>query len=597
MVYEDSNQAVMKLIGKLFNLNSRSQGSFYKVTKKEIKMLNAVKSRFSSCKKLLFLLFIIRYSLLTAYSQVNLEWVSRYNGTGNGIDQANSIVTDALSNVYVTGYSRGLGTNEDYATIKYNSSGIQLWEARYSEPGNSFNVANSITVDLLGNVYVTGSSEVLGASKDYATVKYNPSGTEQWVARYDGYMNSVDVALFITVDLLSNVYVTGESWGNGTQMDYATVKYNSSGIQQWVARYNGPGNNLDGASSIVVDLTGNVYVTGWSHGIGTNEDYATIKYNSSGIQQWVARYNGPGNDFDDARSIKIDVQGNVYITGFSTGSGTSQDYATIKYNPSGIEQWVARYNGSANDGDRAYSVAVDASGNLYVTGWSGNGTNFDWDYATIKYNSSGVQQWAARYNGPGNTTDWAHCIAVDLSGNVYVTGESLVSGSNWDYATIKYSAAGSEQWVERYNGPGNGWDKAFSVVVDSSSVYVTGCSSGLGTSLDYASIKYSQLIGIQPISNEIPDKLSLSQNYPNPFNPATIIRFHIPLSRGVSEGRGVSLIIYDMLGREIATLVDEDLKPGIYEMTFDGAKYPSGVYYYKLSAGNYFETKKMVLIK
>ena len=133
------------------------------------------------------------------------------------------------------------------------------------------------------------------------------------------------------------------TFGSGTNYDYATIKYNSSGVMQWVQTYNGPGNVSDIAYSIAVDGSGNVYVTGYSSQGGTNSDYATIKYNSSGVQQWVQRYNGPGNGVDGAYSIAVDGSGNVYVTGQSYGGGTSLDYATIKYNSSGVQQWVATY--------------------------------------------------------------------------------------------------------------------------------------------------------------------------------------------------------------------------------------------------------------
>jgi 5-hydroxyisourate hydrolase-like protein (transthyretin family) len=100
-------------------------------------------------------------------------------------------------------------------------------------------------------------------------------------------------------------------------------------------------------------------------------------------------------------------------------------------------------------------------------------------------------------------------------------------------------------------------------------------------------------------NNEIPKEFRLYQNYPNPFNPTTKIKFQIPLSRGVSEGRGVStqLIIYDILGREVAILVNEQMKPGKYEVDFDGSNYPSGVYFYKLTAGDFKAVNKMILLK
>ena len=117
--------------------------------------------------------------------------------------------------------------------------------------------------------------------------------------------------------------------------------------QDWVERYNGSGNSNDEAHSIVVDGSGNVYATGWGW-TAQGLDYITIKYNSSGVQQWVQTYNGPGNSLDETSSIAVDGSGNVYVTGRSTGSGTDYDYATIKYSSSGVQQWVQRYNGYAN---------------------------------------------------------------------------------------------------------------------------------------------------------------------------------------------------------------------------------------------------------
>ena len=145
-----------------------------------------------------------------------------------------------------------------------------------------------------------------------------------------------------------------------------------------------------------------------------------------------------GKDWDLARDIAVDVSGNVYVTGNSVGTTyPDYDYATIKYNLAGQEQWVARYNGSGNGEDDASGLAIDGSGNVYVTG-SSNGANSLPDYATIKYNSAGQEQWVARYDGPGNSYDIARGIAVDDLENVYVTGNSFGSGNDSDYATIKY---------------------------------------------------------------------------------------------------------------------------------------------------------------
>jgi Beta-propeller repeat len=423
---------------------------------------------------------------------VQEAWVARYNGPLNAVDMSFALVVDGSGNVYVTGRSHGAGSDYDYATVKYNASGQQLWIARYSGPYRD--LANAIAVDGSGNVYVTGQSEPVFGSNiyDYVTIKYDASGAELWIAHYNGPGNDDDVASAIAVDGSGNVYVTGRSTGSGANFDYATIKYNASGTEEWVARYDGPGNAFDFAAAIAVDGGANVYVTGQSVGPAplNSVDYATIKYNASGTEQWVARYDGPDNSADFATGIALDGSGNVYVTGGSTSG--AYDYATIKYNPSGAEQWAARYNGPGNLDDSASAVALDASANVYVTGNSaGSGTSLD--YATIKYDTSGAEQWVARYNGPGNFNDDARAIAVDGSGNSYVTGASTGSGGIYDYATIKYDAAGVEQWVARYNGPGNLIDFARGIGVDGSgNVYVTGESLGSGTNYDYATIKYVQ---------------------------------------------------------------------------------------------------------
>ncbi|MDD5362392.1 MAG: T9SS type A sorting domain-containing protein [Ignavibacteria bacterium] len=108
----------------------------------------------------------------------------------------------------------------------------------------------------------------------------------------------------------------------------------------------------------------------------------------------------------------------------------------------------------------------------------------------------------------------------------------------------------------------------------------------------------SEIIGIQSISTEIHTKYSISQNYPNPFNPSTKIKFSIPENRKLkTDNSVVTLKVYDILGKEAATLVNEKLQPGTYEVNWNAANYPSGVYYYKLTSGDFSDTKRMILIK
>ncbi|MDZ7291671.1 MAG: SBBP repeat-containing protein [candidate division KSB1 bacterium] len=519
-----------------------------------------------------------------------LQWVAGYSGPENSEDKATALAVDDSGNVYVTGWSGHSSTMSDYATVKYNASGVLLWVARYSGPGSSEDKATALAVDASGNVYVTGR-----AGDDYATIKYNSAGIEQWVARYNGREYGMDAATALAVDDSGNVYVTGWSKGSGMYSDYATVKYNSSGILQWVARYNGPGNHDDWAKALVVDGSGNVYVTGWSGGLGTYRDYATVKYNSEGVEQWVARYKGPESDEDLAAALAIDASGNVYVTGQS-GWVTNFDYVTVKYNSEGVEQWVARYNGPVSSEDEAVALAVDASGNVYVTGWSLDSVSRG-DYATVKYDSTGAQQWVARYGGlREDSDDRAMALAVDASGNVYVTG---LSGSRrvgifweYDYATVKYNSAGVQEWVARYDGPesSNDWPVALDLDI-SGNVYVTGTSSGESWSI-YTTIKYVQTpVFVEKEEPGKPRRYWLAQNYPNPFNTSTTVRY------AIAKSGHVTLKVFNLQGQEIATLVSETKPAGEYEIKWNPNNLPSSVYVYRLQAGEFAETKKLLLLK
>ena len=428
------------------------------------------------------------------------EWVARWDHD-NYDAVATAIAVDGSGNVYVTGSADSeTYWASVYWTLKYNASGWKQWEVEIGDSlGGSADIPSDIAVDASGNVYVTGETcwlvdtvipPVVGCA--YTTVKYNTNGEPPWAGwagrNYQG-TGTYSRATALAVDGAGNVYVTGSSEGSDTGYDYATVKYNASGVEQWVRTYNGPGNGDDGATAIAVDGSGNVYVTGYSTGSGTGYDFATVKYNASGVEQWAIRYGGNGDD--RAQDLAVDASGNVYVTGYRNfGMPRLDDYVTIKYNASGVEQWNTPYN--ATVADRASSLALDQSGNVYVTGLSykaGQG----YDYATVKYNSGGTQQWAARYNGPGNGHDQAQEVAVDGSGNVYVTGYSTGSDTGYDYATVKYNSGGTQQWVATYNGPGNGADEAYDLAVGASgNVYVTGYSTGSGGNYDYATIKYSE---------------------------------------------------------------------------------------------------------
>jgi uncharacterized delta-60 repeat protein len=450
----------------------------------------------------------------TVKAQVIEEWVARYDGPGNYNDYARAMTVDSEGNIYVTGKSADDGTRYDYTTIKYDSDGNQLWIARY-DGFNFDDCPSSIALDLKGNVYVTGYSCAPDTDEDYATIKYDSSGNELWVARYDGPGDGWDWPHEIVLDKSANVYVTGYSAGVGTGSDYATIKYDTDGNELWVKRYDGSGHGWDQANGLAIDQSGNVFVTGSSfdgyHYLGnSSQDYATVAYDTFGNQLWVVRYSGPGNySWDWAYDITVDSSGKVYVTGDS-----NMDYTTIAYDTSGNELWVASYDGPANFDDDARDMAIDTKGHIYVTGRS-YGVDSYYDYATVAYDSNGTELWVRRYNGPGNWEDKAWALTVDSLGNIYVTGFSAQNPSYPDYnddiTTIKYDSLGNELWIARYNGPGNSTDSSRAINVDTfGNVYVCGKSYNTKGDFDFTTIKYSQQEQVLKATINIdPDTLNL----------------------------------------------------------------------------------------
>ena len=415
-------------------------------------------------------------------------WVKRYNGTGNNTDVAEAVaVSPSGKTVYVTGQSYGTAGVVDYATVAYKAAtGARLWVRRYNGPtGSLSNVPSSVAVSPDGKkVFVTGTS-IVGQFGDYATVAYNSAtGAQLWAKHYNGPLNNDDEAAAVAVSHTSGtVYVTGFSWGKVGGADYATIAYNAAtGHQQWLRRYDNGG--TDEATSIAVSpTTGTVYVTGESFVPSPPSlDYGTVAYSATGRQLWVRHYAGPGNNTDDATSVAVNPSsGTVYVTGYSWGTSNTPDYATVAYTASGTGLWVRRYNGSANYYDKATSVAVSpATGTVFVTGYS-TGVNTGADYATIAYSPAGKRLWIKRYNSPGNGTDKATSMALNItSGRVYVTGQ--VPGSQ--YATVAYDAAGTQRWVARSIGSVL-YASSVAVSPTTGTVFVTGTNGG-----DYITIAY-----------------------------------------------------------------------------------------------------------
>jgi outer membrane protein assembly factor BamB len=377
--------------------------------------------------------------------------------------------------------------------------GSQLWASRFNGPPSTGDFARAVAAGPGGaTVFVTGTI----GGPDYGTVAYNAAtGAQRWFSRYNGPASGADEASSVAVSPDgAAVFVTGTS-----HSDYGTVAYNAAtGAQLWASRYHGPSN--DSASSVAVSPDGStVFVTGTSRagptGTTSGLDYATVAYNAAtGAQLWASRYNGPANSGDFAFSVAVSPAGaTVFVTGASRGATSRLDYATVAYNAAtGAQRWASRYNAPANRDDRASSLAVSPGGaTIFVTGTS-RGRTSGLDYATVAYNAAtGARRWVSRYNGPRNADDSAVAVAAGPGGqSVFVTGTS--KAATRDYATLAYNAAtGAPRWARRYNGPARAEDDATSLAVSpgGSAVVVTGTSyeknSGGTTLRDYATVAYN----------------------------------------------------------------------------------------------------------
>lgn len=436
------------------------------------------------------------YTVLKYDVSGNLIWERFYNGPSSAEDEITDMVLDASNNIFVCGKSvGGIGGGFDYALVKFNSAGTQQWVARYNGTSLNDDVATGAAIDAVGNIYVTGYSHVNSSFYDFATVKYNSSGTQQWFRTFNGSENYFDKAVGIKADANGNIGVTGNSirQSDGTS-DVITIKYNAAGDLIWNKQYNGPGDLDDIPIGIELDNSGNFYVTAQSYsyffGLCGTSDYLSIKYTSAGNSVFETRYDGSGSGIDESVDMNTDAAGNLYVTGYSFQTLTGLDYATIKYNPSGVPLWVSRYDNSGYD-ERPSGIEVDNAGNSYIAG-SSIGSGSGYDFSVIKYNTDGFLQWEKITNGNAGGNDHTAGITIDLSGNVFVTGHLLQNGSGYDITTIKYNNAGVQQWIRYYNSIANLDDKAVDIISDGQGgVYVIGKIQNSGTGEDIIILNYS----------------------------------------------------------------------------------------------------------
>jgi hypothetical protein len=372
---------------------------------------------------------------------------TRFTGSTSD-DQGYAVAVDKSGNAIVAGATQGSisGGNAgryDLFVAKYNAAGTRLWVRQRGTAEREF--AFGAATDSAGNVYITGyTGSALDGQTHYGTtgdfdiflMKFDASGNWQWT-RQDGAAPD-DEGRAVATDSAGNVYMTGYIRGNfhgiprvGTA-DVFISKYDSAGNRLWSALFGST--DVDESFGITCDASGNVFVTGWCSGsidgitpyLGNGDNFLA-KYNSSGQQLWLKQW-GTANK-DTGYGLATDATGNVYVSGYTTGPlyGTSplgnRDYFLAKYDAAGNFLW-GKHDGTSGH-DQGWGAATDAAGNVYVTGETGgslNGNTFEGllDVFLTKYSPVGTRLWTLQYGTADN--DLARGVAVDTNGTVYLAG-------------------------------------------------------------------------------------------------------------------------------------------------------------------------------
>lgn len=548
-------------------------------------------------KALLILITMFLLNSLSLMAQPTPVWTSTYNGQNNGNDRAHKLTVDGNGNIYVLGTTYNAQTKNDIVLTKYNSSGTQIWQKFYYGDVDADDTPIDLDLDAQGNIYIAVNNFDFSSRNRAVVLKYSSSGTLLWKRHFEGdhlFFNELNRTVNCLKVVSDGTFYVAGRWsladGMGSVFGLSAYKGNSTGavVDSSLVVF---GSDYDSNAAtnyydITTDNSGNVYAVG-----SRNNNIYLKKFNQNFDSVLVKSYNGAGNGVDAGLKVIVDNNFYTYIGGYVSGGVNGKDFVVIKYDNGGTQLWARTYNGPANGEDILSDFIVAGDGSIYMTGKVSGGSS-GYDIGTSRITSAGAITWTNLYNGNGNGNDFGINIALDNSGALYVAGTSNEGTNGTDYIVIKYSTLFANQhWAAKFSL--STADTLTSMVLDNNfNVYVCGHHKRfLNNDRDMALYKLGSTIGIQSLGNEIPEKFELSQNYPNPFNPTTNINFSIP------KAGNVKLVVFDVNGKQVAELVNEQLNAGVYKFDFNASGLSSGVYFYKLVTNEFTEVKKMMLVK
>jgi uncharacterized delta-60 repeat protein len=411
-----------------------------------------------------------------------------------GKQEAKAMAMDSGGNIIVVGYTNVSGMNNDYRVVKYTANGSSIaWRATpdFDKSGGD-DQATAVVVDKADNIIVTGT--VWNASTiDIHTIKYSGvDGAVLWQHTWSGPGGGADIATALAVDGDNNIYVAGYTANGSGHDDYLIIKYPAAGaVPSWVEIWDSGYHSNDRIAAIAAGTDGLV-VTGASSKGGTDFDILTRKYAFDKTLIWEQRRASSGSGDDRGVTVRMDPSGNVLVAGY-LANVVNSDMITIKYAAAapGGSIWETIYNGGNNDEARA--LWVDASGDIFVTGYTYTYSGNE-DVYTVRYGSlDGAVVWEKIYDSGNDFTDVPVGIVVKggVDGDVYITGYTTTS-LNENVTTLKYKKSNGELiWQKSYNGPANKSERPVGIDLDSTGeVCVAGWSDTAANLYDFIVIKY-----------------------------------------------------------------------------------------------------------
>jgi hypothetical protein len=374
-----------------------------------------------------------------------------------------------------------------------------VWTVTYTSTGNDNDYATDLTFDATGNIIICGAVQIGTLDYDAITLKYDASGELLWSQTYAGAGNGPDALTCAVTDANNNVYVSGGTYASITQLtNMLLIKYNSTGTQQWANTWNNGTYNMQDASFRIL-LSGN-YANCYG-ATQTSANPVTWKLANAQFYQSNGNLNGSSTSYGDnedfAEVKDIIVESNYYVTacGYSTASGQGKNLKVTKFNQTLASIWNYTYNNTSNNDDVANSLELYGS-LLYVGGYTtlADGTK-DIVVAKLNYNI-GTASWLTTHDGGTGENDEAIDLATDVTGQLYLCGNSYKVGNSDYYVAKLKNTTGEVLAQNHFNGANNLDDIASNMVVTSTGdIYIagqTGVSGASGNSYKYALTKWCE---------------------------------------------------------------------------------------------------------